>query len=107
MNGYKGGVAIWEYEQVLEESATAQAYGQEVPDRVRWWLDHVSRIQSSLGVAQVISGGSKLCFIAAILSLLGDQSYPTPTTRLAIGLGLVLAGLGLQFLHFVRAPPPY
>ena len=107
MNGYKGGVAIWEYEQVLEESATAQAYGQEVPDRVRWWLDHVSRIQSSLGVAQVISGGSKLCFLAAILSLLGDQSYPTPTTRLAIVLGLVLAGLGLQFLHFVRAPPPY
>ncbi len=46
LDSHKGGVPIWEYEQVLEEAASALAWGKEVPPRTGWWLDHVSRIHN-------------------------------------------------------------
>ena len=107
LDGHRGGVAIWEYEQVLEEVAVAQAWGGEVDPRTTWWLGHVNRIQDQMYRSRTLSALSLLSGSAAFLSLFTEQWVPNFGSR--IGASIVLAGLtfALRWLYRRRAPPPY
>ncbi len=107
LDSHKGGVPIWEYEQVLEEAASALAWGKEVPLRTGWWLDHVSRIQTSMYASRTLSAGSLACALGALFAPFSTQWVAALSDRIALTLALAGASLLLRWLYRQRAPPPY
>ena len=107
LDGHRGGVPIWEYEQVLEEAACAQAWGKEVPDRGIWWLDHVSRIQSTMYLSRTLSAGSLVAAICAVAMPFAEQWVHTFSGRMFGALALAGVAVLLRLLYRMRAPPPY
>jgi hypothetical protein len=107
LDSHKGGVPIWEYEQVLEESACAQAWGKETTDRIKWWLGHVSRIQAAMYASRTISAASLLAVLLAAAAPFSEQWIPAFTDRIVATLAFAGAAVLLRWLYRKRAPPPY
>lgn len=107
LDGHRGGVAIWEYEQVLEEVAIAQAWGGQVNPRTTWWLGHVNRIQDQMYRSRTLSALSLLAGVSAPLVLLADSWLPLIFERAVVSLSLLGTSLALRWFYRKRAPPPY
>ena len=107
LDSHKGGVPIWEYEQVLKEVLYARAFDNEIDSRTRWFLAHVDRIQAGMFRARTIAAGALTC-----TALLGFGIYAGVTGLLQWNdaLPLMLCGLAvppLRRLYRSLAPPPY
>ena len=107
LDGHKGGVAIWEYEQVLAEAAISQAWDRPVEQRTKWWLGHVSRIQAEMYRSKSLSAISLMAGVAALFVPLMEQWMPPLSDRLLLAAALAGAAIGLRLLYRRRAPPPY
>ena len=107
LDGHKGGVAIWEYEQVLEEAAISQAWDRPVEQRTKWWLGHVSRIQADMYRSKTLSAVSLICAVGALFSPLMEQWMASLSDRLLLTAVLAGVAIGLRWLYRRRAPPPY
>lgn len=107
LDGHRGGVAIWEYEQNLEAMAVAQAWGGEVDPRTTWWLGYVNRIQDQMYRSRTLSALSLLTGSAAFLILFADSWLAHIGERIVVSGGLVTATFALRWLYRNRAPPPY
>jgi hypothetical protein len=107
LDGHKGGVAIWEYEQVLEEAAISQAWDRPVEQRTKWWLGHVSRIQAEMYRSKSLSAVSLMAGVAALFVPLMEQWMASLSDRLLLAAALAGAAIGLRWLYRRRAPPPY
>lgn len=107
LDGHKGGVAIWEYEQVLEESAIAQAWDKPVEERTKWWLGHVSRIQAEMYRSRTLAALSLVSGVCALFAPLSEQWVASLSDRLVLTVVLGLATIGFRWLYRRRAPPPY
>jgi hypothetical protein len=107
LDGHKGGVAIWEYEQVLEEAAISQAWDRPVEQRTKWWLGHVSRIQAEMYRSKSLSAISLMAGVAAFFVPLMEQWMPSFSDRLLLAAALAGVAVGLRLLYRRRAPPPY
>jgi hypothetical protein len=107
LDGHRGGVAIWEYEQVLEEVACALAWQKAVPARLIDWLSFVPHLQTSMYHSRTLSGLALVCGTAAATALFLPGAFDTLTERIAAVLGLSLCALLLRWAYRRRAPPPY
>ena len=107
LDGHKGGVAIWEYEQVLEEAAISQAWDRPVEQRTKWWLGHVSRIQAEMYRSKTLSAAALICGVGALFAPLMEQWMASLSDRLLLTAVLAGAAIGLRWLYRRRAPPPY
>ena len=107
LDGHKGGVAIWEYEQVLEEAAISQAWDRPVEQRTKWWLGHVSRIQADMYRSKTLSAVSLICAVGALLAPLMDQWLEALSDRIILTAALAATAIGFRWLYRRRAPPPY
>ena len=106
LDGNKGGVPVWEYEQVLEEIAFHRAWGLTTPDRVTWWMEHVNRIQAILGVNQTIGAVGYAGIIASIGLFFVDFGL-TYDLKVAGIVGSALFGLLMLNRKTMRGPPPF
>ncbi|DAC27946.1 MAG TPA: hypothetical protein HA330_00310 [Candidatus Thalassarchaeaceae archaeon] len=107
LDSHKGGVPIWEYEQVLKEVLYAHAFDDEIDPRTHWFLNHVDRIQAGMFRARTIAAGALTC-----TALLGFGIYAGVTELLewSDSIPLMLCGLAvlpLRQLYRSLAPPPY
>ena len=107
LDSHKGGVPIWEYEQVLKEVLYAHAFDDEIDSRTHWFLNHVDRIQAGMFRARTIAAGALTC-----TALLGFGIYAGVTELLewSDSIPLMLCGLAvppLRQLYRSLAPPPY
>ena len=107
LDSHKGGVPIWEYEQVLKEVLYARSFDKEIDSRTRWFLNHVDRIQAGMFRARTIAAGALTC-----TALLGFGIYAGVTELLdwRDAIPLMLCGLAvppLRQLYRSLAPPPY
>ena len=107
LDSHKGGVPIWEYEQVLKEVLYAHAFDDEIDPRTHWFLNHVDRIQAGMFRARTIAAGALTC-----TALLGFGIYAGVTGLLewSDSIPLMLCGLAvppLRQLYRSLAPPPY
>jgi len=107
LDSHKGGVPIWEYEQVLKEVLYAHAFDDEIDSRTHWFLNHVDRIQAGMFRARTIAAGALTC-----TALLGFGIYAGVTELLewSDAIPLMLCGLAvppLRQLYRNLAPPPY
>ncbi|HIH82621.1 MAG TPA: hypothetical protein HA340_01605, partial [Candidatus Thalassarchaeaceae archaeon] len=64
---------IWEYEQVLEEVAIAQAMDEPIAERTKWWLNHVNRIQAQMYRSRTFAALSLVCGVGAVLAPFAEQ----------------------------------
>ena len=107
LDSYRGGVPIWEYEQVLEEVAIAQAMDEPIAERTKWWLNHVNRIQAQMYRSRTFAALSLVCGVGAVLAPFAEQWVAPLSDRLSLAVALVLASLGSRWLYRRRAPPSY
>jgi hypothetical protein len=107
LDGHRGGIAIWEYEQVLEEVAYALAWQKAVPARLIDWLSFVPHLQTSMYHSRTLSGLALVCGTAAATALFLPGAFDTLAERIAAVLGLSLCALLLRWAYRRRAPPPY
>ncbi len=107
LDGHRGGVAIWEYEQVLEEIASALAWQKAVPARLIDWLSFVPHLQTSMYHSRTLSGLALVCGTAAATALFLPGAFDTLAERIAAVLGLSVCALLLRWAYRRRAPPPY
>ncbi len=107
LDSYRGGVPIWEYEQVLEEAAIAQAKGEPIADRTKWWLSHVNRIQAQMYRSRTFAALSLVCGIGAVFAPFAEQWIAQFSDRLSLAVVFALASFGSRWLYRHRAPPQY
>jgi len=107
LDSYRGGVPIWEYEQVLEEAAIAQAMNEPIAERTKWWLNHVNRIQAQMYRSRSFAALSLVCGVAAVFAPFAGQWVAQLSDRISLALALILTSLGSRWLYRRRAPPPY
>ena len=107
LDSYRGGVPIWEYEQVLEEAAISQATNQEITERTKWWLNHVNRIQAEMYRSRSFAAISLICGIAALFAPFTDQWIQSLSDRIYLTGALLLSSLVSRWFYRIRAPPQY
>jgi len=107
LDSYRGGVPIWEYEQVLEEAAIAQAMNEPIAERTRWWLNHVNRIQAKMYQSRTFAAISLICGVGAVFAPFAEQWLPSLSDRLYLMGALALSSLASRWLYRIRAPPQY
>ena len=107
LDSYRGGVPIWEYEQFLEEAAMAQAMNQQIPERTKWWLNHVNRIQAEMYRSRSFAAISLICGIAALFAPFTEQWIQSLSDRIYLTGALLLSSLASRWFYRIRAPPQY
>ena len=107
LDGHRGGVAIWEYEQVLEEVACALAWKKEVPNRLTDWLSFIPHLQTSMYHSRTLSGLALVSGVSAATALFIPGVFESLSNRIAAAAVLSLCALFLRWAYRRRAPPPY
>ncbi len=107
LSSYRGGVPIWEYEQVLEEVAYSQASGNPISKRTKWWLEHVNRIQTQMYHSRTFAALSMISGVCAFFAPFSGHLIESLSDRLALSFALILSSIGFRWIYRRRAPPPY
>jgi len=107
LDSYRGGVPIWEYEQVLEEAAISQATNQEITERTKWWLNHVNRIQAEMYRSRSFAAISLICGVGALFTPFAEQWISSFSDRLYLTGVLLLSSVISRWFYRIRAPPQY
>jgi hypothetical protein len=111
LDGHKGGLLIWEYEQYLQQRMFHQAWGENEPQTVTNFLTEVSTIQNGMYRSRTIAACGMICMsIPAIAALywLFYPDVPSPTMVEMAGVA-ILGGIGwlLRRLYRSLAPIPW
>ena len=107
----RGGVAYWEYEQMIEHRLFHQAFGSDEPSFVTRYLASVSGMQNRMYQARTLAVAGLICFAippAAAFYWLFYPGSPSPTLSDIGAMGvLVLCGFALRRLYNSSGAPPH
>ena len=111
LDGHKGGLLIWEYEQQLQRRLFHQSWGQNEPQHVTEFLTEVSTIQNGMYRARTIAAGAMICISIPVVAALYWLLYPgapSPDTTEMVGVAII-GGVGwiLRKLYRSVAPIPW
>jgi hypothetical protein len=111
LDGHRGGLLIWEYEQHLEQRLFHQAWGHEEPPHVTHFLSEVSTVQNSMYRVRTIAAGALVCTfvpLAVILYWIFYPDSPIPSGSAIAGIGTMgICGWVLNKLYRHLAPRPW
>ncbi len=111
LDGHKGGLLIWEYEQQLQQRMLHQAWGENEPQYVTEFLTDVSTIQNGMYRARTIAAGGMICMVTPLITALYWLLYPdVPSpSMIEIASVTILGGIGwlLRRLYRSLAPKPW
>ena len=111
LDGHRGGLIIWEYEQHLEQRLFHQAWGKNEPDYVTHFLANVSTVQNGMYRVRTIAAGAMICTFIPFIVICYWAFYPEAQTPSGLEIGGIAAmgGLGwiLQKVYRYLAPMPW
>ena len=111
LDGHRGGLLIWEYEQHLEHRLFHQAWGKDEPAHVTNFLASVSRIQNGMYRVRTIAAGALICTFVSLSVILYWIFYPESPIPSNFELGGIatIGVLGWVLNKFYRylAPRPW
>ena len=111
LDGHKGGLLIWEYEQHLLLRMLHQSWGEDEPQSVTEFLTEVSTIQNGMYRARTIAAGAMICLSIPAVAVLywlfyPDASYPATVDMAGVAITGVIGGL-MRRLYRSLAPKPW
>ena len=108
---HRGGVMIWEYEQILQHRLFNQAWGRSEPEYVTRWLAGVSGIQNGMYRVRSIAAGALVCTFLPLAVILYWIFYPGSPIPSSFELGGIatIGGIGwlLNKVYRHLAPNPW
>ena len=111
LDGHRGGLIIWEYEQHLQQRLFHQAWGKKEPAHVTNFLTSVSSIQNGMYRVRTIAAGALICTFIPLFVILYWIFYPGSPIPSDFELGGIAAigVLGWTLNKFYRylAPRPW
>ena len=111
LDGHKGGLLIWEYEQQLQRRLFHQSWGQNEPQHVTEFLTEVSTIQNGMYRARTIAAGAMICISVPVVAALYWLLYPGAPSPESVEMGgvAIIGGIGwiLRKLYRSVAPIPW
>ena len=111
LDGHKGGLLIWEYEQQLQRRLFHQSWGQNEPLHVTEFLTEVSTVQNGMYRARTIAAGAMICISIPVIAALYWLLYPGAPSPDSVEIGSVaiIGGVGwiLRKLYRSVAPIPW
>jgi hypothetical protein len=111
LDGHRGGLIIWEYEQHLEQRLFHQAWGEKEPLHVTQFLASVSSVQNSMYRVRTIAAGALICAFVPLSVILYWIFYPgseTPSDFAIAGVGAMgICGWILNKIYRFLAPNPW
>ncbi|MED6297352.1 MAG: hypothetical protein VX828_03535 [Candidatus Thermoplasmatota archaeon] len=111
LDGHKGGLLIWEYEQHLLLRMLHQSWGENEPQSVTEFLTEVSTIQNGMYRSRTIAAGAMICLSIPAVAVLywlfyPDASSPTTVEMAGVAITGVIGGF-LRRLYRSLAPTPW
>ena len=111
LDGHKGGLLVWEYEQHLSQRMFHKAWGENEPQSVTDFLTEVSTIQNGMYRARTIAASGMICMSIPVIVALYWLLYPSAPSPSTIEIGgvVILGGIGwlLRRLYRSFAPMPW
>jgi len=101
---YKGGIAIWEYEQCLLDVMEATSHQSGAPEPAVTMLKYVKSYQKGMFNNRTFAALSAMSFFFAVSTLISNIP-PSPTEILAPAF-LVVLGLLCLRTYRNKSPPP-
>ena len=108
LDGHRGGLLIWEYEQYLQSRLYHQSWGKSEPESVTHFLSNVSTLQNGMYRARTIAAGGMICLYIPVVAILYWGFYPeasTPSNVELIGVAIA-AGVGWFLRKVYRSLAP-
>ena len=111
LDGHKGGLLIWEYEQHLLLRMLHQSWGENEPQSVTEFLTEVSTIQNGMYRARTIAAGAMICLSIPAVAVLywlfyPDASSPATVDMAGVAITGVIGGV-MRRLYRSLAPKPW
>ena len=111
LDGHKGGLLIWEYEQHLLLRMLHQSWGENEPQSVTEFLTDVSTIQNGMYRARTIAAGAMICLSIPAVAVLywlfyPDASSPATVDMAGVAITGVIGGV-MRRLYRSLAPKPW
>ena len=105
---HRGGVMIWEYEQILQHRLFNQAWGRSEPGYITRWLAGVSGLQNGMYQARILAVAGLICFAIIPVAAFYWAFYPeSPTPSISdIGAMGALGACGYLLRRMYRASAP-
>ena len=111
LDGHRGGLIIWEYEQHLEQRLFHQAWGKKEPLYVTQFLASVSGIQNGMYRHRTIAAGALVCTFVPLSAILYWIFYPDseiPSNFSIASMGVMgICGWILNKFYRHLAPKPW
>ena len=111
LDGHRGGLTIWEYEQHLEQRLFHQAWGKKEPAYVTQFLASVSSLQNGMYRHRTIAAGALICTFVPLSVILYWIFYPDseiPSNFAIASMGVVgICGWILNKFYRHLAPKPW
>ncbi len=111
LDSHKGGLLIWEYEQMLEHRLFHQAWGRDEPTQVTGHLANISSVQSGMYQARTLAAAGLICLVIPPFAAFYWLLYPGAPVPTVNDLGGVLAlgaiGALLRRMYRAAAPDPW
>ena len=111
LDGHRGGLIIWEYEQHLEQRLFHQAWGKKEPPHVTQFLASVSSLQNEMYRHRTIAAGALICTFVPLTAILywifyPDSEIPSNFAIASMG-GMGVCGWILNKFYRHLAPKPW
>ena len=111
LDGHRGGLIIWEYEQHLEQRLFHQAWGNKEPAYVTQFLASVSSLQNGMYRHRTIAAGALICTFVPLTAILYWIFYPDseiPSNFAIASMGVMgICGWVLNKFYRHLAPKPW
>ena len=111
LDGHRGGLIIWEYEQHLEQRLFHQAWGKKEPPHVTQFLASVSSVQNGMYRVRTIAAGALVCTFVPLTAILYWIFYPgseIPSDFAIASMGVMgISGWLLNKVYRYLAPRPW
>lgn len=111
LDSHKGGLLIWEYEQMLEHRLFHQAWGREEPAHITAHLASISSLQSGMYQARTLAAAGLILLVIPPCAAFYWLFYPgavTPSWNDVGGVAALAAiGIALRRMYRAAAPKPW